>query len=56
MDLGGESVNSTGWLWLLVILSVASVYVMIERILYFRTVGSADAGLRTRSRRTRGRG
>jgi biopolymer transport protein ExbB len=33
-------------LWLLVILSVISVYVMFERFLFFRTIVGADAGLR----------
>ena len=32
-------------LWLLVILSIISVYVMIERLMFFRTVSGADAGI-----------
>ena len=35
-------------LWLLVVLSVFSVYVMIERALFFRSVSSDDVGLRKR--------
>lgn len=33
-------------LWLLVALSVISVYVMLERILFFRAVSRADAGVK----------
>lgn len=33
-------------LWLLVVLSVLSVYVMIERLLFFRSVAGADAQIR----------
>jgi len=33
-------------LWLLVLLSIISVYVIIERILFFRTVVGADANVR----------
>jgi len=33
-------------LWLLVVLSVLSVYVMIERVLFFRSVAGADAKIR----------
>lgn len=35
-------------LWLLVVLSVFSVYVMIERALFFRSVSTDDVGLRKR--------
>ncbi|MCA9707238.1 MAG: MotA/TolQ/ExbB proton channel family protein [Myxococcales bacterium] len=33
-------------LWLLVVLSVLSVYVMIERVIFFRAVAGADAEIR----------
>lgn len=33
-------------LWLLVVLSVLSVYVMIERVLFYRSVSGADAAIR----------
>jgi biopolymer transport protein ExbB len=33
-------------LWLLIVLSVFSVYVMLERFLFFRTVSGVDAALR----------
>lgn len=32
-------------LWLLVVLSIISVYVMIERLMFFRTVSGADANV-----------
>lgn len=35
-------------LWLLVVLSVVSVYVIIERFLFFRSVSGADAAIRRR--------
>ena len=38
-----------GWLWLLVVLSVLSVYVMIERGLFFRGAGTLPFGRDIRS-------
>jgi biopolymer transport protein ExbB len=43
-------------LWLLVILSVISVYVMLERFLFFRTASEADEGIRSRLLKMLGKG